>query len=335
MTRALDGAAGRAAPLLSVENLHVQFPIRRGLFGRVSGHVQAVTSASFDLWSGETLSIVGESGCGKTSLARAIVGLQERSSGRIMFDGEEVTSQVLRRRRREIQMIFQDPFASLNPRMTVRRLIEEVWLIHPHLVPRRKWDDAAAELLEKVGLRVDHLNRYPHEFSGGQRQRIGIARCLAARPRLIVCDEPVSALDLSVQAQILNLLMSIQREFQVSYLFISHNLAAVRYVADRVAIMYLGKIVETGRCEDIYDRPRHPYTRALLDSVLTPDADDMDLEGRTTLSGDVPSPANPPSACRFRTRCWKAEAICAEQQPPLLRRGELDHFAACHFPLEG
>ncbi|HEY3502650.1 MAG TPA: oligopeptide/dipeptide ABC transporter ATP-binding protein [Actinocatenispora sp.] len=318
--------------LLSVRELRTGFPIRSALLRRTVGRIDAVAGVSFDLRAGETLGLVGESGSGKSTIARTIVGLARASSGSVVFDGTDLTAagpEELRRRRRDIQMIFQDPYASLNPRRTVRDLVTEGWQIHPDVVPRRRWDAEVADLLERVGLDPAHADRYPHQFSGGQRQRIGIARALALRPRLLICDEPVSALDVSIQAQVLNLLSDLQRDLGLTYLFISHDLSVVRHVADRVAVLYLGTIVEEADRDDIFAAPAHPYTRALLSAVprLRPWRDTGPAP--VPLTGDVPSPAHPPSGCRFRTRCPVAEDRCATDVPVLVPRG--GHPVACHL----
>ena len=298
------------------------------------GHVRAVDGVSFDLRRGETLGLVGESGCGKSTLSRTLLRLDEPTGGSAYFNGEnifEMSKGDLRRLRRSFQIIFQDPYASLNPRMTVADIVGEPLEIHGDVMPKNKRRDHVRQLLDRVGLNPDYENRYPHQFSGGQRQRIGVARALALNPDVIVCDEPVSALDVSVQAQVMNLLEEIQDEFDLSYIFIAHDLSVVRHICDRVAVMYLGRIAEIGDEQAIYENPTHPYTQALLSAVPIPDPTKRDRRDRITLQGDIPSPSNPPSGCRFRTRCWKAEDLCAENEPELIDEFGHGHPSACHF----
>jgi oligopeptide transport system ATP-binding protein len=320
--------------VIEVRDLRKLFPLTRGIvFKRTIAHVKAVDGVSFDLKRGETLGIVGESGCGKSTLGRLLMGRERATSGSIRLLGEEVTSlspSGLRRMRRNIQIVLQDPYSSLDPRMTVGDIVGEPFDIHSDVVPRKGRRKAVQEMLDVVGLNPDHINRYPHQFSGGQRQRIGIARALALRPEVIVCDEPVSALDVSVQAQVVNLLEDLQDEFGLSYLFIAHDLSVVRHISDRVAVMYLGSVVEEGTDAQVYGSPSHPYTQALLSSVPLHEPHLRGQKDRILLQGDVPSPANPPSGCRFRTRCWKAQDICAQEAPALVDRGQ-GHPSACHF----
>lgn len=322
-------------PLLSVRGLVKHFPITRGIIRQKEiGTVSAVDDVSFDLHAGETLGLVGESGCGKSTTARTILRLEEPTAGEVLYKGENIfkfSKSRMRTIRREIQVIFQDPYASLNPRMTVGDLVGEGWKIHKDVVPKQKRRERTKELLDVVGLNPDHISRYPHQFSGGQRQRIGIARALALEPNLIIADEPVSALDVSVQAQVVNLLEDLQKEFGMAYLFIAHDLSVVRHICDRVAVMYLGKMVEVGNDDAIYDQTTHPYTEALLSAIPVPDPTARGKHHRVLLEGDVPSPIDPPSGCRFRTRCWKAEEICAKVEPQLEARTE-GLESACHFP---
>ena len=332
------GVAQREA-LLSVRNLEKHFPITKGILKRKVGAVRAVDGVSFDVFKGETVGLVGESGCGKTTTGRLLTRLLEPTGGTVTFEGRDIShlrQGKLRPMRRDIQMIFQDPFSSLNPRHTVGTIIGAPYRIQnvktEHGVKRKVQD-----LLKLVGLSPEHYNRYPHEFSGGQRQRIGIARTLALQPKMIVADEPVSALDVSIQAQVVNLLDDLQAEFGLTYVVIAHDLSVVRHISDRVAVMYLGKVVEVAGRDELYARPRHPYTVALMSAVPVPDPRRRDRaqRNRVLLKGDVPSPINPPSGCRFRTRCWKAQDICATEEPPLVAR--LDdppsHQTACHFPV--
>jgi oligopeptide transport system ATP-binding protein len=319
-------------PVLELVDLVAGYRTRNGLLGR-RGLVRVVNGVDLTVAEGETVCLVGESGCGKSTVARTVVNLLRPVSGEVRFAGRSLAGmdrRELRAMRRDVQLVFQDPYASLNPRMTVRELITEAWRIHPGIVPRERWDTEVAELLERVGLNPAHATRYPHQFSGGQRQRICIARALSVRPRLIVCDEAVSALDVSIQAQILALLGKFRDELGVAYLFITHDLGVVRHFADRVAVMHLGTIVETGETEQIYASPAHPYTQALLSAA--PSVDDWrDLGGaEIVLRGDVPSPSRPPSGCRFHPRCWKAKDVCATDEPALEQRG-IGHPVACHF----
>jgi oligopeptide/dipeptide ABC transporter ATP-binding protein len=324
-----------AEPLLRVENLVKWFPITRGIvFQRHIGDVKAVDDVSFELHAGETVGLVGESGCGKTTVARTLLRLEEPTGGAAYYKGRNIfdlDARELRRLRRNIQIIFQDPYASLNPRMTVGDIVMEPWDIHTDVVPRNQRRTRAKEVLERVGLNPDYLNRYPHQFSGGQRQRIGVARALALNPEIIICDEPVSALDVSVQAQVMNLLEELQDDFGLAYIFIAHDLSVVRHISDRVAVMYLGKIIEIGDEQEIYHKATHPYTQALLSAVPIPDPSRRDERDRIILEGDLPSPANPPSGCNFRTRCFKAEPKCAEEEPALIDRFGHGHPSACFF----
>ncbi len=318
-------------PLLSVRNLKKHFPIKGGILGREVARVHAVDGVSLDIAEGETVGLVGESGCGKSTTGRCILRLIEPSSGEIHFQGRDVThleGEAQRALRRDLQIIFQDPFASLNPRHTVGGIIGEALIIHGLAKSRAAIEARVVDLLETVGMRPDHMRRFPHEFSGGQRQRIGIARALAVEPKLIVCDEPVSALDVSIQAQVINLLEDLQEKFGLTYLFIAHDLSVVEHISDRVAVMYLGRIVEIARARDLYDNPLHPYTEALLSAVPIPDP--KVKRRRIPLTGDVPNPINPPTGCHFHTRCRIAEARCKTEAPVLRQSGE-GHMVACHL----
>ncbi|MBQ0990838.1 MULTISPECIES: dipeptide ABC transporter ATP-binding protein [Micromonospora] len=321
--------------ILEVNDLVKHYPVTQGVvFKKTVGQVKAVDGVSFGLRAGETLGVVGESGCGKSTLARVLMNLEKPTAGNVVYKGQDISKLsggALRRLRRQIQLVMQDPYTSLNPRMTVGDLLGEPFEIHPEVAPKGSRRAKVRELLDLVGLNPEHINRYPHQFSGGQRQRIGIARALALRPEIIVCDEPVSALDVSIQAQVMNLLEQLQGEFGLSYVFIAHDLSVVRHLSDRVAVMYLGKIVEIGTEDEIYERPTHPYTQALLSAVPVPDPTQRHNKTIIRLTGDVPSPISPPSGCRFRTRCWKAQDVCAEQVPLLEIRRDSDHPSACHF----
>ncbi len=319
--------------LIDVKGLKVHFPIKGGIFGRTVANVKAVDGVDLFIRQGETLGLVGESGCGKSTTGRAILQLIRPTEGSVNFDGVELTklsSEQVRKKRAEMQMVFQDPYGSLDPRYTVGQIVSEP-LENFKRGNKNEVHDEVARLLEVVGLNPYYINRFPHEFSGGQRQRIGIARALALRPKLIVADEPVSALDVSIQAQVLNLLQGLQGEFGLTYLFIAHNLSVVKHISDRVAVMYLGRVVELAKSEDLYEMPLHPYTQALLSAIPVPDPDIEANRKRIILEGDVPSPVNPPSGCNFHPRCWKAQQICREVIPPLEEK-QFNHYAACHFP---
>jgi len=325
-----------ADPLLEAHGVTKHFPVKGGgVVRRTIGQVQAVDDVSFDVAAGETVGLVGESGCGKTTLGRCVVRLHQLTAGTIRFAGRDISGlsrRELRPVRRQLQMVFQDPYASLNPRKRVGTIIGDPLRIHG-IADGSEAKRQVQELMEVVGLSPEHYNRYPHEFSGGQRQRIGVARALALRPQLIVADEPVSALDVSIQAQVVNLLDDLQDEFSLTYVFIAHDLGVVRHVSDRVAVMYLGVIVEVSPAEELYQRPIHPYTEALLSAVPIPDPRLEDARERIVLTGDVPSPVAPPSGCRFHPRCRYATEICAQEQPPLVPYGSSGHLAACHHPL--
>ncbi|MFF9123635.1 ABC transporter ATP-binding protein [Streptomyces sp. NPDC014889] len=332
-------------PILEVSGLVKYYPLTRGvLFRKQVGAVKAVDGVDFTLGRGETLGIVGESGCGKSTVAKLLCNLERPTAGEIRYRGEDITrlsGRALKAVRRNIQMVFQDPYTSLNPRMTVGDIIGEPYEIHPEAAPKGDRRRRVRELLDVVGLNPEYINRYPHQFSGGQRQRIGIARGLALRPEIIVADEPVSALDVSVQAQVINLMERLQNEFDLSYVFIAHDLSIVRHISDRVGVMYLGRIVEIGTDEQIYDHPTHPYTQALLSAVPVPDPGARERRERIILSGDVPSPTDIPSGCRFRTRCWKARERCTLEVPELAVPEEFQHDtgpavhdSACHYAAE-
>lgn len=320
--------------LLEVKNLVKYFPVRSGLLQRVSAWVKAVDDVSFHIYEGETLGLVGESGCGKTTVGRTILRLLPATSGSVIFDGSQVfnlNAAELKKLRRDVQIIFQDPYSSLDPRMPVGESIAEGLRIHTDKTAQERYD-VVVEMLSRVGLRADHARRYPHEFSGGQRQRIGIARALSLRPKFIVCDEPVSALDVSIQAQVLNILRELQKDFGLTYLFIAHNLSVVEHFSDRVGVMYLGKMVEMAGRDDLYEDPLHPYTQALMSAIPVPDP--TIKRQRVILEGDVPSPLNPPTGCRFHTRCPLAFDKCAQEEPPFKDYGQ-EHYAACWLLEEG
>ncbi len=319
--------------LLKVNDLKQHFPIKGGLLGRTVNHVKAVDGVSFTVYEGETVSIVGESGCGKSTTGRAVLRLDEPTSGEVYFDGENLLSlnkREMRAKRKDLQIIFQDPYASINPRQTVRQVLEEAIVIQ-NVIPPNEREEKIKELMEKVGLGAHQIDRFPHEFSGGQRQRIGIARALSVDPKLIICDEAVSALDVSIQAQVINLLKQLQREMKLTYLFISHDLGVVRHISDRVIVMYLGRIVEVADKNSLFENPKHPYTKALLSAIPVPDP--KRKKERVILTGDVPSPIDPPAGCRFHTRCPFATDKCKEEEPELRTTDGMSeqHEAACHY----
>jgi oligopeptide transport system ATP-binding protein len=325
-----------AEVILTAVDLVKYYPIKGGVLRTTVGQVKAVDGVSFELYKGETLGIVGESGCGKSTLGRLLMRLEEPTSGTVVFDGIDMFKQrggAMRRLRRDIQIVFQDPYTSLNPRMTVGDIVGEPFDIHAEVIPKKGRRKAVQDLLDKVGLNPEHINRYPHQFSGGQRQRIGLARGIALNPKVLICDEPVSALDVSVQAQVVNLMEKLQDDLGLSYVFIAHDLSVVRHISDRVAVMYLGKVAELGNEDEIYSRPTHPYTQALLSAVPVPDPTLREVREQIVLVGDVPSPANPPSGCRFHTRCFKAQDICSVEEPQLILHpdGVGEHLSACHF----
>ena len=322
--------------VLKANDLVKHYPVKAGVLRRTVGHVKAVDGVSFELHKGETLGIVGESGCGKSTLGRVLMRLEDATSGTVEFEGEDWTNasgRTMRKLRRDIQIVFQDPYTSLNPRMTVADIIGEPFEIHPDVVPKGGRRARVQELLELVGLNPAHITRSPHQFSGGQRQRIGIARGIALNPKVLICDEPVSALDVSVQAQVVNLMEKLQDELGLAYVFIAHDLSVVRHISDRVGVMYLGRLAELGEEDEVYSRPTHPYTQALLSAVPVPDPTLRGKRDQIVLQGDVPSPANPPSGCRFHTRCWKAQDRCKSEEPELVLRadGAGEHPSACHF----
>jgi peptide/nickel transport system ATP-binding protein len=331
---AMNGTSTSSSPLLEVRDLTKHFPITRGLLKRTVGHVKAVDGINYSVGKGETLGLVGESGCGKSTTARLVLRLLNPTRGQIILDGRDITNvsnDEVRALRKELQIVFQDPYASLNPRMTIRQIVAEPLIVHG--MDKAEAYAEVDKLLPMCGLAKEYGARYPHEFSGGQRQRVGVARALATRPKLVFLDEPVSALDVSIQAQVINLLDDLQSELGLTYVFIAHDLSVVSHISDRIGVMYLGKIVEMGTRDEVFSRPQHPYTQALLSAVPLPDprAERERKKHRIVLQGDPPSPADPPSGCRFRTRCWKATDQCAAEEPMLIDRGA-GQAVACHFP---
>ena len=333
MAQEITTPATTGTTLVDVKGLKVHFPIKGGILNRTVANVKAVDGVDMFIRRGETLGLVGESGCGKSTTGRAILQLIKPTAGSILFEGDELTklsAGEIRKKRARMQMVFQDPFGSLDPRFTVGQIVAEP-LENFNRGNAKEIQEQVADLLQVVGLNPFFMNRFSHEFSGGQRQRIGIARALALRPSLVIADEPVSALDVSIQAQVLNLLEDLQGKFGLTYLFVAHNLSVVKHISDRVAVMYLGRVVELSKSEDMYEMPLHPYTQALLSAIPVPDPDIESKRKRIILEGDVPSPVNPPSGCNFHPRCWKAQAICREVIPPLEEK-QYNHYAACHFP---
>jgi len=333
MAQEITTPATTGTTLVEVKGLKVHFPIKGGLLNRTVANVKAVDGVDMFIRRGETLGLVGESGCGKSTTGRAILQLIKPTAGSVLFEGDELTklsAGEIRKKRARMQMVFQDPFGSLDPRFTVGQIVAEP-LENFNRGNAKEIQEQVADLLQVVGLNPYFMNRFSHEFSGGQRQRIGIARALALRPSLVVADEPVSALDVSIQAQVLNLLEDLQGKFGLTYLFVAHNLSVVKHISDRVAVMYLGRVVELSKSEEMYEMPLHPYTQALLSAIPVPDPDIEAKRKRIILEGDVPSPVNPPSGCNFHPRCWKAQAICREVIPPLEEK-QYNHYAACHFP---
>ena len=329
-----ENANRSGQPLLHVENLCKEFPVEGGFGSRNRKFVHAVNNVSFDIYPGETFGLVGESGCGKSTTGRCIMRLTQPTSGTVVFDGKDVgkmSKAELKEMRRNMQFIFQDPYASLNPRMTIGEIISEPLIIHGVMPDKEERLKYVRSLLDIVGLNPEHINRYPHEFSGGQRQRVGIARAFALKPKLIICDEPVSALDVSIQAQVLNLLNDLQQEYGTAYLFIAHDLSVVQHISDRIAVMYLGNMMEYSDWKSLYAAPHHPYTQSLLSAVPVPDPDIQHSRKRIILKGDPPSPIDPPTGCRFHTRCPIAQDICSKEPMPELREVAPGHFCACHF----